>query len=420
MTRHSPGCRTDRLSRRAFLAAGAATTGALAGCIGGDDEDGNGNGGNGNGGNETNGDGGDGEPSSPDVVNSSNAPTTPSVEDPPDAVYLPTHQESMEHLETVEAGEYAVMPMLTYPHKFWLVSGTEREAVTPDSTGVHLMATVWDAETGEVLPVDTGAQLRLTRDGDLVDQRAPWPMISQTMGFHFGDNVPLPEQGTYTVEFDLTPIGGDTVRKTGEFADRFTEPRTVRFEFEFDQEFQESVVNGVEYLDEDRWGEPGALDPMAGMGGMDDNGGDSGGMDDEGEDDSNGGMEMGMPFSDLQPADAYPGEDLGTPTSGDATFVVRYLEETRLSEDSGYLLVSPRTPYNRVPLADTALSVEGALEGELVQTLDSELGHHYGIAGDLASGEQLDLVVESPPQVARHRGYETAFLEMPPMTVEVP
>jgi hypothetical protein len=415
MTRHSPGRSTDRLSRRAFLAAGAAATGALAGCIGGDDEDGNGNGGN-----ETNGDEGDGEPSSPDVVDSSNAPTTPSVENPPDAVYLPTHQESMEHLETVEAGEYAVMPMLTYPHKFWLVSGTEREAVAPDSTGVHLMATVWDAETGEVLPVDTGAQLRLTRDGDLVDQRAPWPMISQTMGFHFGDNVPLPEQGTYAVEFDLTPIGGDTVRKTGEFADRFTEPRTVRFEFEFDQAFQESVVNGVEYLDEDRWGEPGALDPMAGMGGMDDNGVDSGGMDDESEDDGNGGMEMGMPFSDLQPADAYPGEDLGTPTSGDATFVVRYLEETRLSEDSGYLLVSPRTPYNRVPLADMALSVEGPLEGELVQTLDSELGHHYGIAGDLASGEQLELVVESPPQVARHRGYETAFLEMPSMGVEVP
>ena len=419
MTRHLPGRRTDRLSRRAFLAAGAATTGALAGCIGGDDEDGNGNGGN-----ETNGDEGDGEPSSPDVVNSSNAPTTPSVEDPPDAVYLPTHQESMEHLETVEAGEYAVMPMLTYPHKFWLVSGTEREAVTPDSTGVHLMATVWDAETGEVLPVDTGAQLRLTRDGDLVDQRAPWPMISQTMGFHFGDNVPLPEQGTYAVELDLTPLGGDTVRKTGEFADRFTEPRTVRFEFEFDQEFQESVVNGVEYLEEDRWGDRGALEPMAGMGGMDgemeDGAGDDD-MDDGGDgNDSEGGMEMGMPFSDLQPADAYPGEDLGTPTSGDATFVVRYLEETRLSEDSGYLLVSPRTPYNRVPLADMALSVEGSLEGELVQTLDSELGHHYGIAGDLASGEQLDLVVESPPQVARHRGYETAFLEMPSMGVEVP
>ena len=73
-----------------------------------------------------------------------------------------------------------------------------------------------------------------------------------------------------------------------------------------------------------------------------------------------------------------------------------------------------------MPLADTALSVEGALEGELIQTLDSELGHHYGIAGDLASDEQLDLVVESPPQVARHRGYETAFIEMPSMGVEVP
>jgi len=417
MTRQSPVRRTDRLSRRAFLVAGAAATATLAGCIGGDD---GGNGDDGNGGN-----GGNGEPSSPDVVNASNAPTVPDVEDPPDAVYLPTHRESMQHLETVEAGKYAVMPMLTYPHKFWLVSGTEREEVTPESTGVHLMVTVWDAETREVLPIDTGAQLRVLRDGDLVDQRAPWPMISQTMGFHFGDNIPLPEQGTYTVEFDLTPIGADTVRTTGAFADRFTEPRTVRFEFEFDRAFRESVNDGVVYLDEDRWGDRGALDPMAGMAGMNGDGMGDGGDDstDDGGDDTGdeGGMEMSMPFSALQPADAYPGTELGTPTSGDATFVVRRLSETRLTDgSSGYLLVSPRTPYNRVPLADMALSVEGALDGELIQTLDSELGHHYGIPGDLASGDELTLVVESPPQVARHRGYETAFVEMPSMDVEVP
>jgi hypothetical protein len=132
-------------------------------------------------------------------------------------------------------------------------------------------------------------------------------------------------------------------------------------------------------------------------------------------------MEMNMPYSALQQADAYPGQDLGTPTSGDAAFVVRYLEESRLAEgSSGYLLVSPRTPYNRVPLADMALSVTGSVEGNLVQTLDSEVGHHYGISTDLVSGDTVELVVDSPPQVARHRGYETAFLEMPSMTVEVP
>jgi len=405
MTRNSPVRRTNRLSRRAFLAASATATGVVAGCLG-DDE--NGEEDDGSGGN------GDDDPSSPDVVEGSNAPTVPEVEDPPEAVYLPTHREAMKHLPTVEAGEYAVTPMLTYPHKFWLVTGTEREEVTPDVSGVHLMATVWDAETGEVLPVDMGAQMRTYYDGAQVDQRAPWPMISQTMGFHFGDNVGLSEHGTYTVEFDLNPIETDNVRKTGAFTDRFTEPRTVSFEFEFDREFQESVVNGVEYLPEDQWGERGTLEPMGGMGGMD----GEDGMDDGDDED---GMAMAMPFSDLRPADAYPGRDFGTPTSGDATFVVRYLEETRLTDgSSGYLLVSPRTPYNRVPLADMALSVKGPLEGTLIQTLDSELGHHYGIAGTLESGDELELVVESPPQVARHRGYETAFLDMSPMDVEVP
>jgi len=386
MTRHTRR-RTDRLSRRAFLAAGAAATGALAGCLGDAD---------GNGGDESGGTGNGDDLSSPEVADTSNAPTVPEVENPPDAVYLPSHRDAMQPLPTVEAGEYAVTPMLTYPHRFWLVTGTEREEVAPSASGVHLMATVWDADTGEVLPVDTGSQMRITRDSDPVDQRAPWPMVSQTMGFHFGDNVGLPDQGTYTVEFDLTPIGGDTVRTTGAFADRFAEQRTVTFEFEFNREFQESVVDGVTYLDEDKWGQRGALEPM-------------------------GGMEMTMPSSGLQPADAYPGQDLGTPTSGDATFVVRYLEGTRLSDGStGYLLVSPRTPYNRVPLADMALSVSGALEGELVQTLDSDLGHHYGFAGDLSAGDRLELIVESPPQVARHRGYETAFLEMPLMEVAVP
>jgi antitoxin component of MazEF toxin-antitoxin module len=387
---------TNRLSRRSFLVSGSVTTVALAGCIGGDDS-GNGNE---NGDEET--------PAPPDTVEGANVPDAPEVENPPNAVYLPTHREAMEHLSTIETGEFAVTPMLTYPHKFWLVTGDNREVVNPTVSGVHMMATVWDSQTGAVLPVDMGAQMRTYRDGEQVDQRAPWPMISQPMGFHFGDNIGLPGPGTYTVEIDMNPI---EARKTGEFAGRFEETETATFEFEFDAEFRRSVVEGVEYFEEDRWGERGALEPMGMGGGM--SGGESG------SDGGSGGM--GMPYSALQQADAYPGQDLGTPTSGDATFVVRYLEESRLAEGaSGYLLVSPRTPYNRVPLADMALSVTGSVEGDLVQTLDSEVGHHYGISTDLVSGDRVELVVDSPPQVARHRGYETAFLEMPSMTVEVP
>jgi hypothetical protein len=101
--------------------------------------------------------------------------------------------------------------------------------------------------------------------------------------------------------------------------------------------------------------------------------------------------------------------------------VVRYLEDSRLATgDGGYLLVSPRTPYNRLPLPEMSLSLslpEGVVQ--LGQTLDGELGMHYGGTVALSAGTQFDLVVDGPPQVARHRGYETAFLDMPPMTVEV-
>jgi len=337
------------------------------------------------------------------------APQLPRVENPPNAVYKPTHREAMRHLDPVEAGEYTVSPMVTYPHSFWLVTGTEREEVVPDDgRGVHLMATVWDTETGQVLPVGSGATMRVSTDGDLVDQRAPWPMISQTMGFHFGDNIALPGDGTYTVELDLNPI---TSRKTGSFEGRFEEPATATFEFEFDDEFRQEVIGGVEYFDESEWGQPGALEPSMGRGhGEDDH--------DDGEGD-HGGHDHHMPFSALPEPAAYPGTDLGVHDSGDARLVVRYLPESRLA-DGGYLLVSPRTPYNRVPLADMAISIDGAAKADLEQTLDSELGLHYGAETELSPGDSFDLVVEGPPQVSRHAGYETAFLEMPPMTVEVP
>ena len=433
----------ERRSRRGVLRAGAlAAASAIAGCTGFTDEP------------SDSTPGSDDEPAVPDL---------PQVDDPPDAVYVPTHREAMVHLPTVEIGEYALSPMLTYPHPFWLVTGTTVEEVVPeDGRGIHLMVTVWDRKTEQVLPVDAGAEMRVRKDGDVVDQRAPWPMISQTMGFHFGDNVVLPEDGTYTVEFDLNPI---TTKKTGAFADRFDRAETATFEFEYDDEFRRAVVDGIEYLDEELWGRRGALEPMEHA--HVDHGHDDGHHDDHHDDGhhedghhddhhTDGHHEDGhhddhhtdshhddhhddhhtdshhddhhddhhhdgrhrMPFSSLPPAEEYPGLAVGEPQSGDATFVVRYLESSRFADD-GYLFVSPRTPYNRVPLADMALSVTGAVDSQLEQTLDDELGLHYGVAADLEPGDEFELVVESPPQVARHAGYETAFVEMPAMELEV-
>ncbi len=420
--------------RRRFLewtgAGATASLVALAGCLG--DENG-------------------GEEPGDDIM-----PEFPEIEDPPAAVYVPTHRESMETLEPVDAGEFRLAPMLSYPHPFWLVTDDQTERVDPDGgPGVHMMFTVWDPETGVVLPVDSGAEIRVSKEGETVGSpRAPWTMISQEMGFHFGDNVPLEDDGTYTVEVSLP---GLSVARTGELAGRFAESATATFEFEYDQSFRQTVVGGVEYLDEDVWGERGALEPM-------DHGdhdhGDEHEHDDHADDheddhehddhaddheddhehddhaDDHGHKHAHMPYSALPEPDSYPGTLLGEAESGDATFVVSLLEgETepgdRLVEsDEQYLIVSPRTPYNRVPLADMSLSATIEDDGSetdpisLEQTLDHELDLHYGAVLDtdttqLEAGETLTITVDTPPQVARHQGYETAFLEMPSMELSV-
>ncbi|MFC6720562.1 twin-arginine translocation signal domain-containing protein [Halobacteriaceae archaeon SHR40] len=370
---------TNRVSRRGFLATATAAAVGLAGCLGSDGTESGPN----DDGDSTDG----GEPPTA---------STSQIEDPPDAVYLPSHRSPVTMLDPIQAGEYMLLPHHTLQHQFWLMRGNddEPEQTDPRGRGLHFMFAVWDAETGKMLPVDIGLGMTIRREGQQIDRRQPWPMISQEMGFHFGDNIQFPESGGYDVEVDLNPI--DT-RKTGAFSDRFEEGATAEFRFEYDTDLVITAADEVEYLDEKRWGEPGALEPM-------------------GHGDGMGGMAPGV---GLPAAESYPGTDLGVPRSGEADFVVRQLGSSRLADGDDYLFVSPRTPYNRVPLPDMSLSVEGDVEGSLTQTLDSELGHHYGLTADLAGGDTFDIVVETPPQVARHQGYETTFIDMPPVTVEV-
>lgn len=370
----------------------------------------------------------------------SGTPPIPMLEDPPEAVYLPGHRKSMRVLEPVDAGDYAVTPMLSYPHPFWIVTGNYREYVEPAAgRGVHLMLVVWDRETGRVL---SGAEPRTTisRNGREVDSRALWPMLSQEMGVHFGDNVDLPADGTYSVDVELPPL---STRLTGSLAGRFTEGATATVEFTYDRAFREAVVEGIELLDRDRWGRRGALEPMTERETTsDEDGGESDGDDAAG--DGDGGTEPTLPYSRVPPVDAYPGTllaksnagtetdgtaDAGLPRSGDAAFVVALVESSsRLADGAGrYLLVSPRTPYNRVPLPNASLRVvlerdgRQVLDERLEPTIDGEYGHHYGRSvSDVRPGDSVRIAVESPPQAARHQGYETAFFGMEPIEVTVP
>jgi hypothetical protein len=60
------------------------------------------------------------------------------------------------------------------------------------------------------------------------------------------------------------------------------------------------------------------------------------------------------------------------------------------------------------------------LDRRLERTLDPEAGYHYGIGGiALTSGDTVTVSVDVPPQIARHDGYETAFVQMDSFSLRV-
>ncbi|MFB6121112.1 MAG: iron transporter [Halobacteriaceae archaeon] len=318
----------------------------------------------------------------------------PLVENRPNAVYYPTHVEGMKMAGMQSQGSYKCALTYTYPHRFWLVTASRREKVEIKATdSVHLMPVVWDTKTG-IVPPDINPQISVTQDGEKVAQLGPWPMLSQPMGFHFGDNVQLGGNGTYTVEVS---IGSPSTRRTGSLADNQGQ---ASFTFEFD--FQQSKLEEIRYRDipADKQGTKGAVPPME--------------------------MKM-MPNTQVPPKGDLPGTVRGLATSGDAQFVITTLSDaTRFggNDDETYLAVSPRTPYNRYMLPLMSLSAtlkrgsETIYDGILQSTIDPELRYHYGAAvSGVESGDELTITVDAPPQTARHEGYEMAFLEMNEMSV---
>lgn len=304
------------------------------------------------------------------------------VENRPNAVYVPTHVEGMKMGGMAGRGDRMVALSYSFPHRFWTVTGrnTERVQVKQDDS-VHLMVNLWDKQTETVLPVESGVQLTVKKDGETLTRRAPWPMLSQNMGFHYGDNVALDGDGTYTATVNLGSMG---LRRLGAFEGRFGETGTVDVEFEY----SESEKEDISFTSlSDRQGQRGAVDPMQ--------------------------MEM-VPLSFAPERSALPGKLLGGGTSRDATFLA-----TVVDRDGHYLAVSPRTPHNRYVLPMMALSatVEGSgetrFDDALRKALDPELGYHYGAPVEgLTADDDVTLTVDAPPQVSRHEGYETAFLRM--------
>jgi hypothetical protein len=297
---------------------------------------------------------------------------------------------------TSGAGDYAFGLMYSYPHRFWTVSGTERQkTVLQDADSMHMMASVWEPRTRTVLP-DTGLSVEISQKGDLVSEEVIYPMLSQQMGFHYGANFELPGDGTYTAELSA---GAMNTRRTGAFEGMFSSPQSVEIEFDY----SEQAKNEISYRTlEDRAGQKGAVSPM----------------------------DMPMVPQAYAPKRAdLPGRVIGEGTSGDAKLLVTHVESPPAGvEGKTYLAASARTPYNRLVIPAMALSGtltrggQAIFDGELKRTLDPDLGYHYGAAVEsVRSGDELAITVDTPSQTARHEGYETAFLDgMKETTVTVP
>ncbi|MEF8801397.1 MAG: iron transporter [Halolamina sp.] len=315
----------------------------------------------------------------------------PLVENRPDGVYYPTHVEGMQMSGMGSDGAYKCALTYTYPHRFWTITGTNRNTVTVgEDDSLHLMPVVWHAETGIVTP-DVNPNIAVAQDGERVTEVSPWPMLSQPMGFHFGDNVQLPGEGSYEI---TVSVGEPGSRRTGSLADAGSAS------FEFSLDYQRSKLDELSFTDipEEKEGTLGAVPAM--------------------------GMEM-VPSTAVPEPDALPGTLRETGTSGDAEFAVTTLERSAQyggSESEPYLAVSPRTRYNGYTLPLMSLSATLERDGETVYddvlraTVSPELDIHYGAAvPSVETGDDLTIIIDAPTQASRHEGYETAFLEMEPV-----
>ncbi|MFB6282438.1 MAG: iron transporter [Halobacteria archaeon] len=327
----------------------------------------------------------------------------------PNAVYVPTHVDGMVKAASKEYSGYRVRLFYTLPHVFWTVTGGRTNRVEPeDDDTVHFMAVVTDADTGTVMP-SANVSAALRKDGELVADRELWPMVSERMGFHYGDNIPLSGSGSYEVNVEVTP---PTSELQGGLADRFGEVSEGSLTFSF----SEQKLGNLKLKKFDKAGDIGAVDPMKGA---------------SGEAVENSRLEEVTGVDSI----------IGSETSGDAEFTVftgSAFPETgnttvvsgrnsggdgnsdRYKRDLIYLGVIPTTPYNRFVLSRMSLSVSyrdgdgNQTEINLEPKLNPGTGYHYGAS--VPNGvDRYEVSVRTPPQLARHQGYEKAFLEFDTM-----
>lgn len=340
-----------RFSRRGFIQAGTVLTlGSTAGCI---------------------------ESRSPFAP--------PVVSNRPDTVYIPSHFEGMKMVGTGSSGPLDAAVTFSYPHRFWLLSGTDRSRVRirPEDS-LHLMVHIWDRDSGVTLS-GAAPRVRVESDTGTHGERIFWPMLSQRMGVHYGDNLTLPADGTYTITVDVPPTSD---WRSPRFEGRLDDHQRFEFDFSWSQSALDSLA--INMVSDDRKGSRGALPPME-MGGLP--------------------LSIG--------ADTLPGEPVGTATS-DGMQILASVDRSDASPPD--LLVTATTPHNgySIPMLGPVAAV-GGTRYRLRSALDPAIGMHYRTELPALDGsESIRLDFPTPPQVVRHEGYETAFNQPEPVAFSLP
>ncbi len=120
------------------------------------------------------------------------------------------------------------------PSTFILLESGKQQMVKPTAKdSFHLMVLLNDAKSGTPIPYSS-VWATITMNGmssakPVFDERL-WPMISQTMGVHYGINVPLPKAGTYRMTLLISP---PAVARHMEYDNRWLKPHKVSFTFNF-------------------------------------------------------------------------------------------------------------------------------------------------------------------------------------------
>lgn len=321
------------------------------------------------------------------------------VIDRPEEIYVPPKVDGMRVWARANTDGYALAISVTRPHRFWTITGTETNQISMrEAHSVHLMASVWEPDTRHRIPA--AVSISIDRDGERLLDRTLWPMLSQRMGVHHGDNVALPEPDTYEATVRVIPLD---IKYLGAFAGGF-EPASFDLEFEYDPARIEGLDRTI--IEKPRRGRPGAVEPMG-----------RGDGDYTSSADAHRAHGSHLPIPTPPPPGAFP-DPVSVHRAGDYRFVVATADR----ETGRYLIVSPRTRYNgfSLPYSSLSATIDRDDSVPLTEATHPAFGHHYGVLIDPSVRTNLTIAAETPLQLARHEGYETAFFDLPEFNLRFP